>query len=70
MERQTFERGKDYEVKALDEKGRCCGSKPVVYKTPIFHTFCCRCDRSHNAEGFQISSWAWIVDGDIARRRP
>ena len=44
----------------LDEKGRCCGRKPIVYKRPP-HKFCFRCDRSYSLEtGEQIENWAWV----------
>lgn len=52
----------------LDEKGRCCGRKPLVYKRDG-HLFCCRCDRSFNFEGQQIENWAWMNDsGQWVRR--
>lgn len=41
----------------LDEKGRCCGRKPLVYKP---ERFCVRCDRAFDLEtGEQIPNWAW-----------
>lgn len=68
--RQKFESGSIHPATALDEKGRCCGRKPIVYKTPSFHTFCDRCDRCHDREGQQIGSWAWELLGDgTAKRR-
>lgn len=43
----------------LDEKGRCCGKKPIFYKRPPRH-FCPRCDRAYDAvTGEQIENWAW-----------
>lgn len=47
----------------LDEKGRCCGRKPLVYTgrgiTPR-QRFCSRCDRSYDFDtGEQIENWAW-----------
>ena len=47
----------------LDEKGRCCGRKPIPYKRPWKHKFCDRCDRSYDTEtGYQIENWAWNTD--------
>ena len=49
----------------LDEKGRCCGRKPIVYlgryTTPEGpQKFCPRCDRSYDLEtDKQIENWAW-----------
>ena len=68
MEKQSFERGKDYVVTKIDGKGRCCGRKPIVYKRSIHHTFCCRCHRAHDPQGNQIDNWAWTVTGDVAHR--
>lgn len=43
----------------LDDKGRCCGRKPLVYKRPE-HRFCFRCNRAyHLIQNFQIDNWAW-----------
>jgi hypothetical protein len=45
----------------LDDAGRCCGRKPLVYKRPRpgFH-FCCRCDRAFALDtGEQIDNWQW-----------
>lgn len=59
----------------LDEHGRCCGRKPLVYKRdhglnyPAGH-FCVRCDRAYDAAtGVQIPNWAFVqVDvGFVAR---
>ena len=44
----------------LDDKGRCCGRKPLVYKRFPAHKFCSRCDRAYDLNtGEQISNWAW-----------
>jgi len=44
----------------LDEQGRCCGRKPLVYKRDGFR-FCTRCDRAYDiSTGEQIENWAWI----------
>lgn len=53
----------------LDEKGRCCGRKPMVYKTSRGTSrpqrFCPRCDRAYDLhENEQIDNWVWKqVDG-------
>jgi len=64
-------------MKKLDEKGRCCGRKPLVYKrrqgllNPS-GLFCCRCDRHFDPEtGEQIENFAWILkDGEFVERDP
>jgi hypothetical protein len=43
----------------LDDKGRCCGRKPLVYKRPRLHLFCPRCDREYDANGQQQANWAY-----------
>jgi hypothetical protein len=44
----------------LDDKGRCCGRKPLVYKRPPSHLYCFRCDRAYDPDdGEQIDNWAW-----------
>jgi len=60
----------------LDDKGRCCGRKPIVYKskwsTPEGpQKFCLRCDRSFHLEtGEQIPNWAWhLVNGEWERKK-
>ena len=52
----------------LDEKGRCCGRKPVVYKRQG-HRFCDRCCRNFDIiTGYQIENWAWkVIDGEWTR---
>lgn len=47
----------------LDEKGRCCGRKPIRYKRESY-LFCPRCDRAYNFEGKQIANWAWAASTD------
>lgn len=62
--------------KKLDDKGRCCGRKPIVYKRPP-HLFCHRCCAAfHPDNGEQIPNWAYkkVHDGFMmnfaeARRR-
>lgn len=59
----------------LDDQGRCCGRKPLVYKKHRgdMHPrgrFCPRCDRCFNmVDGEQIENWAWMLDGDEWVRR-
>lgn len=60
----------------LDDKGRCCGKKPIDYKSGR-HTpegspqkFCDRCDRAYDREtGEQRENWAWVKkDGAFVKR--
>lgn len=54
----------------LDEKGRCCGRKPIVYKRDP-HLFCPRCDRAFDPiTGEQIENWAWIFIGGEFVKNP
>ena len=53
----------------LDEKGRCCGRKPIVYKRPHFHYFCDRCDREFSADGSQYERWGYEKVGDWFKHR-
>ena len=49
----------------LDDKGRCCGRKPMVYRGKHTtadgpHRFCPRCDRAYSLEdNEQIPNWAY-----------
>ena len=49
----------------LDAKGRCCGKKPIQYKSSWStsdgpHKYCPRCDRAYDLKtGAQIDNWAW-----------
>lgn len=45
----------------LNDKGQCfnCLIKPLVYKRPIFHYFCHRCDREYDKNGNFQPNWAW-----------
>ena len=56
----------------LDDKGRCCGRKPLVYKRPTHYLYCSRCNRGFSPDGRQIENWAYKgrADGSafIARR--
>lgn len=45
----------------LDEKGRCCGRKPLIYKKPDFHYFCWKCNREFGKDGIQRSNWAFEI---------
>ena len=56
----------------LDAKGRCCGRKPLVYKTPYPGVtpcpwqFCFRCYRAFDMQGHQVESWDWLmIDGRL-----
>ena len=50
-------------VMKLDEKGRCCGRKPIHYKRPTERKFCDRCDRAYDPKtGWQLTNWAWKKD--------
>ena len=56
----------------LDEKGRCCGRKPLHYRStrnnlpghrPQPSKFCDRCDRAFDPDtGHQVENWAWKPD--------
>lgn len=59
----------------LDEKGRCCGRKPLVYKSSFRQggpqKFCFKCDRAYDLKtDEQIENWAWKKDdaGNWTRR--
>lgn len=46
----------------LDERGRCCGRKPLVYKRDA-KLFCPRCDRAFDlSTGEQVANWAYMAD--------
>ena len=56
----------------LDKKNRCCGKKPLDYKSGREgpHKFCDRCDRAYDREtGEQIENWAWVKDGEEFRKK-
>ena len=59
LERIRRENARTVEGRRLDEKGRCCGRKPLVYKRPSFHYFCSRCDREYSPDGRQQENWKW-----------
>ena len=64
----------------LDEKGRCCGRKPIHYQSsrdnfpghlPRPTKFCDRCDRTYDPEtGDQVENWAWKQDEMGTFRKP
>lgn len=58
MSESKFFRGDTSFPQTLDEKGRCCGRKPLTYKRER-QRFCDRCCRSyHLYQNFQIDNWA------------
>jgi hypothetical protein len=59
MERQRFWCGDVSAPMVLDNKGRCCGRKPLTYRREG-HRFCDRCHRSYDFHGnWQKDNWAW-----------
>lgn len=52
-----------FPAQALDDKGRCCGRKPIRYMRDR-HLFCPRCDRSYDFDGKQITNWAFKLEPD------
>ncbi len=55
-------------AKKIDEKGRCCGKKPLEYTGKRYsqeQKFCSRCCRSFDRQsGEQIENWSYLkVDG-------
>ena len=47
-------------AKQVDEKGRCCGRKPIPYRRPPT-LFCPRCDACFDPRtGKQIQNWAYL----------
>ena len=60
----------------LDAKSRCCGRKPMVYKTGRYTSggpqrYCPRCDRAYDIDDDdQIPNWAWrkLADGSFERQ--
>jgi hypothetical protein len=59
----------------LNDKGQCCGRKPLVYKTNRHagynmprhgYLFCWRCDRAYDRDTHeQIPNWAYkMVNGE------
>lgn len=78
MSGDRFPYGARIKPRSLDEQGRCCGRKPLHYKTDRGlqrvrdpHHFCCRCDAEFDMDGQQRPNWAWKRDGDeFVRRDP
>lgn len=59
MAESKFFRGDVSAPSTLDDKGRCCGRKPLTYKREG-RRFCDRCNRSYDYyQNFQIDNWAW-----------
>lgn len=58
-------------ARKLDDKGRCCGRKPLVYKRER-KRFCPHCNRAYGLEtGDQIPNWAWLaVEGGFVPKYP
>lgn len=58
----------------LDEKGRCCGKKPIVYRGKNNtaegpHRYCPRCDRGYELDApFQINNWFWKKQDGVFKR--
>jgi hypothetical protein len=51
----------------LDDEGRCCGRKPLVYKRPK-QRYCRQCNRAYDfEENRQISNWRYreLPDGSF-----
>ena len=52
----------------LNEKGQCCGRKPMVYRgrhttSEGPHRYCPRCDRAYDLDdNYQIPNWAWKIN--------
>lgn len=56
----------------LDDKGRCCGRKPIRYRGANAHHFCDRCERAFSVlTSEQIENLAWkFADGAFVRKAP
>jgi hypothetical protein len=69
---EAYMRSQTPTMKHLDDRGRCCGRKPLVYKRPKHQFFCARCDAHFDpSTGIQIEGWAYPkVDGGFVRRFP
>lgn len=52
-------------IAKLNDRGQCCGRKPLVYKRPAHHLYCTRCSAELDPiTGVQQANWAWVPDGD------
>lgn len=61
VERQPATRS----LATLDDLGRCCGRKPLLYKRPTPHLCCLKCSAEIDpSTGRQVANWAWEPDGD------
>lgn len=58
----------------LDDKGRCCGRKPIFYKGGSWRSpldapmhFCDVCCREFGPDGIHRENWAWKrgTDGEL-----
>lgn len=62
--------------RSLDDRGRCCGRKPLFYKTARGmqvskdpHHFCATCAGEFSPDGKQRANWAWTaVEGGFVPR--
>ncbi len=57
-----------FKPRQMTEEGRCCGRKPLFYKTSRgmkvvkdAHYFCTTCDAEFGVDGKQRANWAWIA---------
>lgn len=66
----TIEHGVFLPATLID--GRCCGRKPITYKTGGLRYFCDRCTREYAPDGKQQANWAFklLPSGDFSRDRP
>lgn len=63
----------------LNERGQCCGRKPLLYKTKVDqhakapHKYCTRCNAAYDVDtGKQIDNWAYRevgTDGQFVNRQ-
>lgn len=54
-------------IKQLNDKGQCCGRKPLAYKRP-HRLYCPRCDAQYTPDGIQSANWAWTAkDGGFVK---
>ena len=54
-----------FKAKRIDDKGRCCGRKPIAYKRPP-RLFCPRCDAEFDVEtGWQVSNFHYVVENGV-----
>ena len=60
---------KVYPARSLDDAGRCCGRKPIVYKREHF-LYCHRCNAAYDlSTKHQKANWAWLaVEGGFLSR--